>query len=67
MSAEPLELPPDYRVVSLRERGDAFAHAVATAPKDGAGVPVHVARSDCAELAVVTEPDEPLRTARRTF
>jgi hypothetical protein len=61
MSAEPAGLPGG----EFARKGDAFAHAVATAPK--AGVLVHVARSDCAELAVVVEPDEPLRTARRTF
>ena len=66
-SADSLELPPIYRLVSLRERGDAFAHAVAIAPRDGAGVLVHVGRFDCVEFAVVLAPEEPLRTARRAF
>ena len=65
--ADLLELPPIYRLVSLRERGDAFAHAVAIAPRDGAGMLVHVGRFDCVEFAVVLEPEEPLRTARRAF
>ncbi len=60
-----LELPPPFRAVALREVGDAFAHAIAIAEKEGAGTLVHVGRFDLAECAVVLEPDEPLRTARR--
>ena len=33
----------------------------------GAGTLVYVGRFDLAEFAVVLEPDEPLRTARRAF
>jgi len=62
-----LDLPPPFRAVALREVGDAFAHAVAIAEQDGAGTLVHVGRFDLAECAVVLEPDEPLRTARRTL
>lgn len=62
-----LELPPPFRAVALREVGDAFSHAVAIAEKEGAGTLVHVGRFDVAECAVVLEPDEPLRTARRTL
>jgi biotin/lipoate A/B protein ligase family protein len=62
-----LDLPPPFRVVTLREVGDAFAHAVAIAAEDGAGTLVHVGRFDLAEFAVVLEPDEPLRTARRAI
>jgi hypothetical protein len=62
-----LDLPPPFRLVTLREVGDAFAHAVAIAPDDGAGTLVHVGRFDFAEFAVVLEPDEPLRTARRAI
>jgi biotin-(acetyl-CoA carboxylase) ligase len=62
-----LDLPPPFRAVTLREVGDAFAHAVAIAAKEGAGTLVHVGRFDFAEFAVVLEPDEPLRTARRAI
>src|SRR5260370_6843113 len=60
-----LDLPPPFRPVALREAGDAFAHAKAIAAAEGAGTLVHVGRFDLAELAVVLEPEEPLRTARR--
>ena len=53
--------------MTLREVGDAFAHASAIAAEEGAGTLVHVGRFDLAEFAVVLEPDEPLRTARRAF
>lgn len=62
-----LDLPPPFRLVVLREVGDAFAHARAHAPELGAGTLVFVGRFDLAEFAVVLEPDEPLASARRTF
>src|SRR6266852_2925422 len=62
-----LDLPPAFRLVTLREVGDAFAHAKANAAELGAGTLVFVGRFDLAEFAVVLEPDEPLRTARRAF
>jgi len=62
-----LDLPPPFRLVSLRELGDSFAHAMRVAPREGAGTLVHVGRFDLAELAVVLEPEEPLRTARRAI
>src|SRR5262245_9695735 len=62
-----LDLPPGYRVIMLREVGDAFAHARAHAADLGAGTLVYVGRFDLAEFAVVLEPDEPLRIARRAF
>ncbi len=62
-----LDLPPAYRLVTLREVGDAFAHATAVAAREGAGTLVYVGRFDLAEFAVVLEPDEPLKTARRAF
>jgi biotin-(acetyl-CoA carboxylase) ligase len=62
-----LDLPPLFRLVALREVGDAFAHAAAIAAEEGAGTLVHVGRFDLAEFAVVLEPDEPLRTGRRAF
>jgi len=65
--APQLDLPPGYRLVTLREVGDAFAHARAHAAELGAGALVYVGRFDLAEFAVVLEPDEPLRTARRAL
>jgi len=62
-----LDLPPPFRLVTLREVGDAFAHATAIAADEGAGTLVYVGRFDLAELAVVLEPEEPLRTARRAL
>jgi hypothetical protein len=62
-----LDLPSVYHLVTLREVGDAFAHAQAIAAEEGAGTLVYVGRFDLAEFAVVLEPDEPLRTARRAF
>ena len=62
-----LDLPPGFREVALREAGDAFAHAKAIAADEGAGTVVHVGRFDLAEFALVLEPDEPLRTARRVL
>jgi hypothetical protein len=60
-----LDLPPPYRLVSLREGGDAFAHASCIATAAGAGTLVHVGRFDLAEFAVVLEPTEALSSARR--
>ena len=65
--AEPIHLPPPFALVRLRESADAFAHACRIAPESGAGTLVYVGRFDLAEFAVVLEPDEPLRTARRAF
>jgi hypothetical protein len=62
-----LDLPPPFQLVTLREVGDAFVHAQKLAAKDGAGTLVYVGRFDMAEFAVVLEPDEPLRGARRAF
>jgi hypothetical protein len=65
--AEPIDLPPPYTLVRLRESGDAFSHAVQIAAASGAGTLVYVGRFDLAEFAVVLEPDEPLRAARHAF
>src|SRR5262245_36769236 len=65
--AAALDLPPPFRLVTLREVGDAFAHAKAIAAEAGAGTLVYVGRFDMVEFAVVLEPEEPLRTARRAF
>lgn len=67
MTAQDILLPPAFRLVTLREVGDAFAHAKANAASEGAGTLVFVGRFDLAEFAVVLEPDEPLRQARRAF
>jgi hypothetical protein len=66
-AAQALDLPPPFYAVALREVGDAFAHAIRIAPESGAGTLVHVGRFDLVEFAVVLEPEEPLRTARRTI
>ncbi len=65
--APALDLPPPFRLVTLREAGDAFTHACSIAAQEGAGTLVHVGRFDLAEFAVVREPEEPLRTARRAL
>lgn len=62
-----LSLPPPFTLVRLRELGDAFAHAISIAPKQGAGTLVYVGRFDLAEFAVVLEPDQPLVQARLAF
>jgi biotin-(acetyl-CoA carboxylase) ligase len=62
-----LDLPPPFRLVALREAGDAVAHASAQALELGAGTLVFVGRFDLAEFAVVLEPEEPLAAARRVF
>jgi biotin-(acetyl-CoA carboxylase) ligase len=53
--------------VRLRESRDAFACATGIAQRNGAGTLTYVGRFDLAEFAVVLEPGEPLRTARRAF
>jgi hypothetical protein len=65
--ADTLDLPPPYRLVSLREAGDAFAHASAIAGEAGAGTLVWVRRFDVAEFAVILEPEEKLAIARLAF
>jgi Biotin/lipoate A/B protein ligase family len=66
-AAPQLDLPPPFSLVTLREVGDAFAHAQAIAADKGAGTLVHVGRFDLSEFAVVLEPDEPLASARHAF
>ena len=63
----PLDLPPSYRLILLREGGDAFAHACALGSEAGAGTLIWVHRFDVLEFAVVLEPEEPLVSARRAF
>ena len=62
-----LDLPPGYTLVALRELGDAFAHGCQIAAEAGAGTLVWVRRYDLVEFAVVLEPNEPLKSARRAF
>ena len=62
-----LDLPPPFRLMTLREVGDAFAHATDVAGEEGAGTLVHVGRFDLVEFALVLGPDEPLKTARRAL
>jgi biotin-(acetyl-CoA carboxylase) ligase len=66
-SLRALDLPPPFRLVVLRESGDAFAHASAHAAELGAGTLVFVGRFDLAEFAVVLEPEETLARACRSF
>lgn len=66
-SCRTLDLPPPFRLVTLREAGDAFAHACAHAAELGAGTLVFVGRFDVAEFAVVLEPEEALAAARCAF
>jgi biotin-(acetyl-CoA carboxylase) ligase len=65
--APALDLPPPFRLITLREVGDAFLHAQKVAAEEGAGTLVYVGRFDLAEFAVVLEPDQPLRIARKAF
>jgi hypothetical protein len=63
--APKLSLPPAYRLIAVREYGDALRHAARIAPEEGAGAFVWVGRFDVLEFAVVLEPEEPLESARR--
>ncbi len=65
--ARALDLPPPFRLVVLREVGDAFSHACAHGAELGAGTLVFVGRFDLAEFAVVLEPEETLVAGRRVF
>lgn len=60
-------LPPPFELVTLRERGDAFAAAIDLAPTRGAGTLVRTGRFDALEFALVLEPEEPLASARTAF
>src|ERR1700745_3309009 len=62
-----LDLPPPFRLVTLREVGDALTHATRVATEEGAGTLVYVGRLYLVEFAVVLEPEEPLKTARRAL
>ena len=62
-----LDLPPPFRLVMLREVGDAFMHACSHAAELGAGTLINVGHFDLTEFAVVLEPDEPLASAWRVL
>jgi len=59
-----LDLPPLFRGVTLREGGDAFAHACAVASEAGAGTLVLSRGGLVFDCAVVLEPAMPLARAR---
>ena len=61
--ADTVLLPPPFTLVTLREAGDAMAHACALAPTEGAGTLVWVRRFDLVEVAVVLEPEQSLPAA----
>jgi hypothetical protein len=63
--AEALNLPPPFKLVTLREVGDAFVHARSIAGPDTAGTLVYVGRFDLVEFALVLEPEDTLAGARR--
>jgi biotin-(acetyl-CoA carboxylase) ligase len=65
--APTIELPPPFRLVTLREAGDAVAYARGHAVELGAGTLVSVGRFDVAEFAVVFEPDEPRASSWRVL
>jgi biotin-(acetyl-CoA carboxylase) ligase len=65
--APTIELPPPFRLVTLREAGDAVAYARKHAAELGAGTLVSVGRFDVAEFAVVLEPDEPYGSSWRVL
>ena len=67
LDRDTLLLPPAYTLVTLREMGDAHAHACQIAPTAGAGTLVWVRRFDLIEFAVTLEPETPLKDARRAF
>jgi biotin-(acetyl-CoA carboxylase) ligase len=65
--APAIVLPPPFRLVALREAGDAVAYARTHAEELGAGTLVSVGRFDVAEFAVVFEPDEPHASSWRVL
>src|SRR5262249_41715725 len=62
-----LDLPPPFRLVTLREVGDAFAHAQAGATGEGARPLVHAGRRGLVDFPAGHEPAERLNPARRAF
>lgn len=66
-SLREMSLPPVYRLFIAEMEDNAHAMAVELAPKRGAGTLVVRAHPALVDLAVVLEPDDVLRTARRAF
>ena len=64
---ETADFPPLVTPMRLRERGDAFREAIAGAAEAGAGSLYFVGRFELIEFALVLEPAEPLRLARKIF
>ncbi len=62
-----LDLPPLFRGITVREGVDAFAHACAIAPEEGAGTLVLSRGSLLFDCAVILEPAMPLARARVAF
>src|SRR5215468_6163717 len=62
-----IDLPPPFRLIKLREVGEAFVQAQSLAASAGAGTLVYVGRFDVIEFATVLEPEEPLQLARRAL
>ena len=62
-----IDLPPPFRLIKLREVGEAFVQAQSLAASAGAGTLVYVGRFDVIEFATVLEPEEPLKLARRAL
>lgn len=65
-AADPLDLPPAFTLITVREAADAFRHATKL-PEKTAGTLVWARRFQLAEFAVVLEPTEPLAEARLVF
>ena len=65
-TADALDLPPAFTLITIRESGDAFEHATKRPDKD-AGTLVWARRFQLAEFAVVLEPVEPVAEARLVF
>ncbi len=62
-TVDSLDLPPAFKLITVREAGDAFRHATRL-PEKAAGTLVWARRFQLAEFAVVLEPVEPLAEAR---
>ena len=62
-----LDLPPPFRLVSDASSLDAFAEACALASLEGAGALVRSGKRHHLDFAIVLQPEEPLRSARRAF
>ena len=62
-----LDLPPAFTCLFAPEGAGAFATACARAGAHGAGALVLANRPGVVDIAVVLEPEEPLRSARRAF